>query len=67
MTSAAPIGRTLGPARDRIPALRAEVAASHAKLARLKDSIAVKTAALNRLLAMDAMHASRAEARRPNE
>ena len=55
---------TATPARDRIPALRAEVAQAQAKLERLREALGFRTAKLNRLLAEDAMSGTSATARR---
>jgi hypothetical protein len=52
------------PARDRIPALKAEVAATQAKLERLRASLAARQQKLNRLLAEDAMNGAAAAVRR---
>ena len=46
------------PARDRIPALRAEVAAARAKLQRIREAVTAKETKLNRLLAESAMRDS---------
>lgn len=46
------------PARDPVPVLRAEVAASRAKLQRIREAVAAKEQKLNRLLAESAMRGS---------
>jgi hypothetical protein len=49
---------------DPIPALRAEVATTQAKLDRLRAALASRQQKLNRLLAEDAMNGTAATARR---
>ena len=44
--------------RDPVPLLRAEVAASRAKLQRIREAVAAKEQKLNRLLAESAMRGS---------
>ena len=44
--------------RDPVPELRAEVAASRAKLQRIREAVAAKEQKLNRLLAESAMRDS---------
>ena len=44
--------------RDPVPVLRAEVAASRAKLQRIREAITAKEQKLNRLLAESAMRGS---------
>ena len=44
--------------RDPVPVLRAEVAASRAKLQRIREAVAAKEQKLNRLLAESAMRDS---------
>jgi hypothetical protein len=51
------------PECGRVHALRAEVAAAHAKMARLCEALALREAKLNRLLAEDALRAPSASAR----
>ncbi len=46
------------PPRDPVPVLRAEVAASRAKLQRIREAVAAKEQKLNRLLAESAMRDS---------
>lgn len=46
------------PARDRIPALKAEVRETRAKLDRIKIALEIRQKALNRLLAAEAMNGS---------
>lgn len=55
-----PLALSSGPIRDRVPALRGEVAAMQAKLERLKTALAVRQTKLNRLLAQDAMRGAAA-------
>lgn len=44
--------------RDPVPVLRAEVAASRAKLQRIREAVAAKEQKLNRLLAESALRGS---------
>ena len=46
------------PTRDPVPVLRAEVAASRAKVQRIREAVAAKEQKLNRLLAASAMRGS---------
>ena len=46
------------PPRDPVPVLRAEVAASRAKLQRIREAITAKEQKLNRLLAESALRDS---------
>ena len=46
------------PPRDPVPVLRDEVAASRAKLQRIREAVAAKGQKLNRLLAESAMRGS---------
>lgn len=55
------------PARDRIPALRSEIAATQAKITRLRAALAVRQQKLNRLLAQAALTGTDAAARPPGE
>ncbi len=56
--AAALLQRERAHSRDRIPALRSEVAATQAKLERLRVALSNRQSKLNRLLAQDALAGS---------
>jgi hypothetical protein len=55
------------PCRDPIPALRAEVAATQAKLDRLRAALTIRQTKLHRLLALEVIDGSHASARPRHE